>query len=203
MKVKTRTRRFAKTRIALEMFTRYAQEVIDAIEYDTVMVVRPDDESALYGMFNERGEYLVDACCTIDASIREWLPVVCQFIRWELPTDSCDRDKEGDVLAYYRSNAAEVLWPCDLSFPQGPAALVAGIAIPYQTPTRLPDDPTTQMEALQCIIAHELVHAFHAMRFVVPAFMDWRTFQQAVLRDGCACDLLQSNVNERSLCLDD
>jgi len=56
MKVKTRTRRFAKTRIALEMFTRYAQEVIDAIEYDTVMVVRPDDESALYGMFNERGE---------------------------------------------------------------------------------------------------------------------------------------------------
>ena len=56
------------------------------------------------------------------------------------------------------------------------------------------DDITTEHK-FKCIIAHELVHVFDMMRFVVPAFMDWRSFWTHVLEEGSACDILQSRFN--------
>ncbi|MCK4659906.1 MAG: hypothetical protein KAV82_10335, partial [Phycisphaerae bacterium] len=49
---------------------------------------------------------------------------------------------------------------------------------------------------------HELVHAFHAMRFVVPAFMDWRKFWQDVLYEGGRCEFLCSNAQFRNVFVD-
>ena len=50
--VKTYPRRF-ETCVDLDLCTRFAHEVIDAMESDTVNVFRPDDEQAL--------DYVVDS----------------------------------------------------------------------------------------------------------------------------------------------
>jgi hypothetical protein len=203
-KAKVYRRRF-RTCINLDLYTRFAQEVIDRIENDTINVFRPDDSGALDDVRDAGGAILLDARATLPVSVREWLPVVCQFIRWD---DEYDRGRARDgadekkVLAYYYNNAGEVLWPKGRDF-TGPGALIAGVILRRE---RCIDDcakdNVVQYDRLQFLLAHELVHAIHAMRFVVPAFMDWRTFQREVLRYGGCCDLLGSNHASRTGFLD-
>jgi len=190
--------------IDLDLYTRFAQEVIEGIENDTVSVFRPDDDHALDEVYDAEGAILLDARASLPVSLREWLPVVCQFIRWE---SECDRQigRGGDekAVAYYRSNAAEVLWPEEGFDAAGPGALIAGIVLRRD---RCIDDgakdEAAQCDRLRFVLAHELVHAIHAMRFVVPAFMDWRAFRREVLHDGGRCDLVGSNHKFRSGFLD-
>jgi len=77
--MKTRMRRF-KTQIDLQIYTRFAQEVIAAIETYTINVFRPDDEHALDFVQDEDGALLVDVHATLPVNLREWLPVTCQLI---------------------------------------------------------------------------------------------------------------------------
>ena len=100
-------------------------------------------------------------------------------------------------MAYYRSNASEVLWPQE-SEPAGPAALLAGIVVRREAL----EDQDVEYNRLECVLAHELVHAFHAMRFVVPAFLNWHSFWRKVLTEGTSCDILASNDESRRLFLD-
>ena len=161
--MKTYKRRF-QTHIDLQIYSRFAEEVICGIETDTIYVFRPDDEHALDYVLDEDRTELIDARATLPVSVREWLPVVCQFIRLET---ECDRALHGpgECVAYYRNNANEALWPQE-SEPAGPAALLAGIVVRYEALK----DQDTEYNRLKCVLAHELVHAFHAMRFVMPAF---------------------------------
>ena len=193
--MKTYKRRF-QTDIGLQSYSRYAEAVISGIETDTINVFQPDDEHALDYVQDEDGAELIDRRATLPVSIREWLPVVCQFIRLET---ACDRALHGpgECLAYYRSNACEVLWPEEFA-PAGPGALIAGIVA---RPEVLKEDDA-EHNCLQCVLAHELVHAFNAMRFVVPAFLNWRSFWRKVLNEGTSCDILASNHDGRGLFLD-
>jgi len=47
---------------------------------------------------------------------------------------------------------------------------------------------TSAADAFRYILAHELVHVFDAMRYLVPACMDWQRFYDTVLAEGCADD---------------
>ena len=202
--MKTYMRAF-ETQIDLEIYTRYAEQVISMIERDTINVFRPDDESAAAEVHDEHGNYLMDAGATVPASIREWLPVVCQFIRWG---DQFDREtygggKDDHAIAYYRSNACDVLWPVYRFDAAGPGALVAGIVLRQDQMTDiLRNFDAAACDRLRFILAHELTHAFHAMRFVVPASTDWPTFWDKVLREGTNCDLLCSKEGFRTGVLD-
>jgi len=193
--MKTYKRTF-QTYIDLQIYSRFAEEVISAIETDTINVFRPDDEHALDYVQDGDGAELIDARATFSVSIREWLPVACQFIRLET---AYDRELYGqdECLAYYRSNACEVLWPVE-SEPAGPAALMAGVVVRYEALKH----EDAEYNCLKCVLAHELVHAFHAMRFVVPAFLNWRSFWRKVLNEGTSCDVLASNADARRLFLD-
>jgi len=199
---KTYRRRF-RMHTDLDFYTRFAQDVIDGIETDTVKVFRPDDVDALANVQDADGAILLDARCTLPVRVREWLPVVCQFIRWE---SAYDRQAVGEghekAMAYYRSNAGEVLWP-EAFDPAGPGALFAGAVLRREKCI----DAGTKDEAAQCdrlrfVLAHEMVHAIHAMRYVVPAFINWRTFWRDVLNSGGCCDLLGSNHHCRTGFLD-
>ncbi|MCK4794390.1 MAG: hypothetical protein KAV87_62255, partial [Desulfobacteraceae bacterium] len=202
--MKTYKRKF-ETQINLELHTRYAYEVISLIENDTINVFRSDDELAVSEVHGKRGEILLDDRATVPVSIREWLPVVCQFIRWE---SSFDFETHGggehdSAVACYRSNACEVLWPVEGFEAAGPGALIAGIVLRERTLL----DNAGSFDIADCnrfrfVLAHELAHAFHAMRFVVPAFMDWPTFWEKVLHEGTTCDLLCSNHGFRTGSLD-
>lgn len=202
--MKTYKRQF-QTCIDLDIYTHYAEEVISGIENDTVNVFRPDDEHALDYVEDEDGATCLDARLTLAVSIREWLPVVCQFIRWE-----CDCDVvalghgEDNGAAYYRSNAREVLWPLWGFDAAGPGALIAGIVLKRdKILTDTAQGDPTESEGLKFVVAHELLHAFHAMRFVVPAFMDWPKFWGEVLNEGGCCDLLVNNHCCRTGFIDD
>jgi hypothetical protein len=197
--MQTYERRF-QTRINLEFYTRFAKEVIDGIENDTMMVFRPDDEEALTVIEDSDGTINLDTRATLPVSIREWLPVVCQYIRWE---SECRTAREGGVqdnaTAYYYNNSPEVLWPVEGYEPDGPGALIAGITLRHEK--CIGDaygSEATQVERLKFVIAHELVHAFQAMRFIVPAFMDWPTFWEKVLDEGCRSNRLQTNSGWRT-----
>ena len=52
------------------------------------------------------------------------------------------------------------------------------------------------------VIAHELVHVFDSMIFIVPAFMDWPSFWENVLGGGGSCDVLLSLYMDTSLFVD-
>jgi len=198
-------RRF-ETHISLGVHTCLAQDVIEEIENDTMMVFRPDDEDALEEVADESGALLINERATSPASIREWLPVVCQFIRWESQYDEAigECDKKTDAAAYYRSNAKEVLWPEGEIHPAGPGALVAGIVLMQEKCVGYAIDLTEQQcSRLKWVLAHELVHAFHAMRFVVPAFLNWQTFWEKVLAEGARCQALRINADYPRLFLDD
>ncbi len=203
-RMKTYERQF-ETFIDLSIYTHCAEEVIDGIENDTVNVFRPDDEHALDNVQDTDGAILLNARATLPVSVREWLPVVCQFIRWECACDvaSCGRNKLDNAIAYYRSNAKEVLWPEWGWEAAGPGALVAGIVLKHEKLIGVIDDTTREQCRLKFVLAHELVHAIHAMRFVVPAFMDWRTFWRDVLHEGGCCDLVANNSDCRTSFLDD
>jgi len=190
--MKTYKRKF-QTHIDLRSYSRFAEEVISGIETDTINVFRPDDEHALDYVWDKDGAECIDARATLPVSIREWLPVVCQFIRLETACDKFD----GEWLAYYRSNAGEVLWPVQ-SAPAGPGALIAGIVVRHEVLKH--EDP--EHNCLKGLLAHELVHTFHAMRFVVPAFLNWRSFWRKVVSEGTCCDILASNAESRRLFLD-
>jgi hypothetical protein len=119
-------------------------------------------------------------------SIREWLPVGCQCVRW---LSYNEERNEKTSLAFYKHNAGTVLWPDRMCvIPQGPAAFVAEIAIKREE--RLLTTRDQRGEAVfKGILAHELVHVFDILTLLVPAFMDWRGFWNNILGAGNACDV--------------
>ena len=178
-------RRFEVKVEVMDQLAPLVWDVISKLENDELMVFRPDDKKALDLVLDEDGAEWLDARAQLPISIREWLCVGCQYIRF----DDCDPRER---LAFYHSNAVAVLWdPHVTDKPAGPGALVADIHILRPTLQfgldGLTDPGGLHHDKFRGVIAHELVHAFDAMRLLVPAFMDWDAFWVHVLRKGVRC----------------
>lgn len=175
---------------------RLIEQVVDQIENDELGVFRPDDEDAFLEEVDESGALLVWARADLKISIREWLSVGCQLFRFkglgEPPTDPPNKI----APACYKNNAHTALFPPYGEYqPLGPAAFLGEIILCRE----LEGDPARA----NFIVAHELTHVFDAMRFVVPAFMDWDTYRDKALQGGTACEDLQYLWDAASRIVDD
>lgn len=202
--------------VADDIFSDLVLDVLAKLENDVLHVFSPDDESAFVqgaevpqGTSREAGSppsasatenrqvqaLNVSERARLPVSIREWLPVGCQWIGY-WPTDV----ENVRTNAVFKSNADQVVFPFNSPHrPVGPVALQSQILL--QPPCR---EVLTERgdDAVRWIIAHELIHAFDLMRVVVPAVMDWNLFWNKALRQGDACLDARDLYDHQSLCLD-
>ena len=200
LKTKSKRRQFKlMNHLGIPEAERWANEVIEGIENDGLLVFDPKDENALHYVLDEEGnEQLLDRAKTT-VSITEWLCAGCQCIRYAV---SGDRKEEG-LLAYYYNNSINVLWPLYATFrPPGPAAFIGEIVISSTVPDWSCGDSSEVENKFKFIVAHELVHVFDWMRFIVPAFMDWTNFWGHVVGGGSHCDILISKCEHVGLFVD-
>lgn len=193
--VKTKTRRFKfQNALGPKHLATWANEVIESIEKDELLVLDPKDKNALQIPQDENGAFVLGSGFKIPVSIKEWLAVGCQCIHF------ADCYKK-DVVASYKHNSYDVLWPenaVDYK-PEGPVAFVGEILIsPMIRDEMMGTNDITAEHKFKCIVAHELVHVFDILKFLVPAFMDWQNFWECVLDEGCKCDLLHSYFDDIS-----
>ncbi|MEQ2005265.1 MAG: hypothetical protein ABMA26_00595 [Limisphaerales bacterium] len=185
----------------LRLHTPSIYGVIDAIENDTLMVYPTDvDFSTVLNCNDPVGDdsemeiEIVDRA-TLPVSIREWLCVGVQTITAVGP----DKDGPG-TFGSYRSNIHRVLFTDPSYRAPGPAAHSGIISVSREMISG-PTDEVTR-DAFRFVVAHELVHAFHAMRFLVPAVMDWNTFYRVALDEGDKNWMAQEILECHSLALD-
>ena len=189
LKTKIKRRQFKlMNRLEIPRAEKWANEVIEGIENDELLVFDPKDKNALDEVRDQEGNVKFLDRARTPVSISEWLCVGCQHIRFA--TRRQDRKEEG-LLAYYQNNGAEVLWPWGLwSRPLGPSAFIGEIVISHSIRNMVRDDKSEAENKFKFIVAHELVHVFDRMRFIVPAFMDWDNFWRCVLQGGSNCEEL-------------
>lgn len=169
-------------RINLHPFSQCVREVIRDIVPETVCVFRPDEEPLHEGVdlpsFEPR----------LEVNIGKWLPDSCQAIRRRNPWERM----EASHLAEYATNGGRVLWPLKASqMPDGPGAFQSSVIVSEEFLSKAKRDSKGEL-CVKGVIAHELVHALHAMRYIVPAFLDWRTFWEVFLRRGAKCTPLHA-----------
>jgi hypothetical protein len=93
-------RRTFNLQIGLQMEHRqWTHEVLDAIENDTVLVFDLDDDDALGSALDAQGREIINAGAKIPVSIREWLPVACQYIHFDQPIRR-SKAKSKDALLF-------------------------------------------------------------------------------------------------------
>jgi hypothetical protein len=180
---------------------QWINEVLESIERDEILVFDSKDTSALARVCNEKGEELVEAKATMLVKISDWLAVACQSVRWET---ELDQFKNEDALASYKNNGTQVLWPLNLSNkqPSGPSAFVGEIILRRSTWPRGDLKATTE-NSFKMTFAHELVHVFDWMKFIVPAYIDWPRFWKNIAEEGRCCRLIQSKLRDISIFIDD
>lgn len=171
----------------------WVTEVINDIENDKLLVYRPDDDQALAWQTSKRGNLRLEGRATLAVNIRDWLPTACQMIQWRTFHDD-------DTIGNYSHNGSQVLWPLsppDGCLPLGPGAFTGIIGLRKAGLVAQEDE-----DWFKGLVAHEMVHAFNLMRFLVPAFMDWRAFWRHLLQGGCVCDVLRTQLGIRDECVD-
>jgi len=142
-------------------------------------------------------------------SIPEWFCVACQRIRWETEEDAGRAGREAGDVAWYASNAAESLFGLRVELgtpsifkPVGPAGCTGEIVLTFHAQQLLCSDDPDDHNKFRFIVAHELVHAFKAMRFIVPAFLDWDTYWATALQLGSKADCPAEMLHICGKCLD-
>ena len=118
--------------------------------------------------------------------LKTWLPIACQRIT---------NDTSNEFAGCYHTNADLSLFPPGLAQPLGPMAYQGEIIISTESLQNEPD-------VIRRIIAHELVHALHTLRFLVPAFENWPRFWRDVLRYGERIDLIRTHLADMHLSTD-
>ena len=177
-------------------------EVIRSIENDTLMVVNYEDDDALDAVVDDAGVEVLDHSCVVPVSIREWLPLGCQIIRFGNP------GPEG-VTACYQNNAYAVLFaygdmPFEDLWPLGPDAFLGEVLIRREKRwTNVGPDWAKHEDAFKFVVAHELTHVFDMLRLLVPAFRNWPAFWKHVLHSGTLTRGVMSLYNDMSLFVDD
>ena len=180
----------------LSIAQTWVEDVIGGIEKDELLVF-PADKKADLQSRQADGSILFNVGATEPVSIREWLCVGCQKLRWGNLDEFSDRE---DCGAFYKSNAPEVLWPVSgIDEPVGPVAFSAEIALN----PGLTNWVSSGFEAkFKFVVAHELVHVFDYMRLIVPAFRDWASFWEVVLLEGTLCDWVVETLHDTSRFVD-
>jgi hypothetical protein len=89
-------------------------------------------------------------------------------------------------------------------FPNEPVNSINALAGPamFNAEIVLFDVPDDE-DGFKCTVAHELVHSFDFLRWLVPAVQNWRQFFNHALRGGEACEAVASALENRRLYLDD
>lgn len=199
LKTKTTTRKFKLENALLVHHFNWANEVIESIENDELLVYDPKDKDAFCNDFDENGAERLLSRAKTPISIKEWLCVGCQCIRYKY--EGTDEKTSENAVACYRHNGPKVLWPAYSNWElEGPAAFIGEILILGQI--RNECFSGSNENAFKFIIAHELVHVFDILKYVVPAFIDWQSFWKCVLGDGMSCDILQTQLNFKGLFVD-
>lgn len=164
---------------------KWAQEVIDEIENDSLLVVKTNEPLRLD--LSDDGSINVDSHFLNKVSIREWLPIACHNIRPQAgPSDNFGRT---NAVACYSSNAPAVLFPIGTNYmPPGPVAFNAEIIFKNTFIWSMIEIDSRKENEFKFVLAHELVHVFDFMRFLVPAFKNWKRFWKICLDDGDACE---------------
>lgn len=171
----------------LSLAQTWLEEVIDGIEKDELLVFPADKEADLQSLQAD-GSILLNAGATEPVSIREWICVGCQRIRWG---DLGEFIEQEDCIAAYRSNGHKVLLPpAATGKPVGPAGFLAEIVLNPGIMQWVAAGDDESEAKFKFVIAHELVHVFDNMRLLVPAFRDWESFWDVVLHQGTACDIV-------------
>jgi len=141
--------------------------VLGSLQVETINVFPPD---------KVRWEELPDGTldllknATVSVRIMDWLPVAVQEVGCVGSFDDGGSGKGRIVGGRYTNNASEVLYPSDCTYdPVGPAGLAGRIDILV--------DLLEYPDAVAGVLAHELTHAFHHLRVLVPAFKNWRVFR--------------------------
>jgi len=194
---KTRERTFA-LKVHVPLYEELVWDVIDSLEKDRLAVFSPHDPDAMT-LFERFGAEELHGRASEIVSIREWLCVACQYIVTDDHAGPRDRTAS-DVLAAYRNNACDVLFPTHGGTPPGPEAFVGGIAL-FNAMTTLA--VARGEDAFRCVVAHELVHVFDLMTLLVPAYMDWPAFWKNVLHEGSFCDDAAAKFGGMSTFIDD
>ncbi|NLF68733.1 MAG: hypothetical protein GX575_06715 [Candidatus Anammoximicrobium sp.] len=175
----------------LEPLTPAVLEVFECMEKDTIDVFRPDDEDAFAVVRDDAGGWDIRAKANLSVSIPDWFCVACQRIRRE---NEEDQGLNQRAIAWYKRNAAESLFGLShqgvtsLMQPVGPAGCTGEIVFTDRVEQLLCSGAPSDRDRFRFIVAHELVHVFDAMRVIVPAFMDWDTYWEKALHDGCCTD---------------
>ena len=195
LKPKTKRRKF-ELKLCLpytnQLYEQWAKEVIESIEQDELLVFDPKDTEGLRSIFDNDGAQLLHAKAKMPISIKEWLPVGCQCIRYG---EGEEMESHETAYALYDSNARKVLWPVYPEHkPEGPASFCGEILFSNEIATRF-DEPFFE-DKFKFMVAHELVHVFDYLRFIVPAFTDWRSFWHTFVDDGLANDILVSHLGD-------
>lgn len=181
-------------------FGKLVSDVLNTIENDVIHVFSPEDVSAFLsdeeaapatvaqeaaastgaGGCETRGSdpVFLGRRANIPVSIREWLPVACQWIGCINLTD-----KHADDYGIYSSNAFDVIFAPAGPVPiLGPAGLRGYIALNARKCPQLAKEKGE--DAVRLVIAHELVHAIDMLPLLVPAVQDWETFWKKALDQG-------------------
>lgn len=144
------------------------ESVLNAIEVPTINVFRTD--------LADTSGTLVDGVWelpegSVSVPLLEWLPVACQRVAWSTKLHL-------PALGGYRHNLFQSLLVIDEERPPtGPAGYAAQIVV---NQSWFWDKANYNPDAFHCIVAHEFVHVFRFMPFIVPAFQDWGTYWGAV-----------------------
>jgi hypothetical protein len=207
MKFPTKTVK-RKFKLDLELFAPFARavaHVLEPLEKHTIEVYRPDDETAFHVATDRARHYRLHARTSLAVPIAEWICVACQRIRLEDEGDHTRLTKNPKAVAWYKSNAKTVLFPEDgLQQPVEPAGLDAEIVLPHNAVRYLSEGDREQAtDKFLFSVAHELVHAFDAMRIIVPAVMGWEAYWQKALGGGSRSDETRVTAEWHSLFLDD
>lgn len=193
-------------------------DVLERLEDDVLRVYSPDDPSVFVPDYEAplrvgvrtdvsvvvpsrtvRGpatKEIIGRKATLPVSIREWLPVGCQWIGLYESRYASD-----DGLGLFWTNAHDALFPLEAPHrPLGPVALDSKIMLQTNCIDLL---QSRGEDAVRLIIAHELVHAFDLMRIAVPAVMDWETFWNVALAQGDHCEYANDLYRIQASVLDD
>jgi len=173
--------------IALPPYNEVALDVLNSLETDRLMVFDENERGALESALGAGREIDLSRPATKEASIRRWLAAGCQVIRWDVGDEIEEKLRQRGVMAMYRTNAAQVMYPPGVGhLPFGPAAFMGEIIVNADCFPMGDSEITTKR--LQFVLAHELTHVFDMMQLLIPALKDWRKFWRNVLEDGAACE---------------
>ena len=200
-----RRQRAFKLLIRLPPLEEYAWDVVNSIEQTTIKVVDPYDRNAFDDITDATGAFLVDSDAKLTVDLEEWLAIGCQRIRWEHPAED---EVPKRAMGMFISNMHLALGGPDHDCePLGPSIFVGEIVLRRQMQRaylacNTPTEQSEFVQIFQFIVAHELVHVFDKLKYLVPAFLDWRAFSENILRQGSSADLVYSRLNNMTSFID-